>query len=185
MRAPGRAHAPDEEPGHPLTTKVTAKSRSPSSSATTDKVVPGFRVLVGDDGGHRVARLEKRATICGLLPMTMVTAIVSPSARPRARITAPEMPARPYGKTTCQIVSHFVAPRASEPSRCICGTADSTSRETAAMKGSTMMARINPRQHPQPVEGPEKSGRKPRVARSAGAILRGPEARARTGPIEP
>src|SRR5204863_4036845 len=32
---------------------------------------------------------------CGLLPMTIVTAIVSPSARPRPSMTAPMIPVRP------------------------------------------------------------------------------------------
>ena len=32
--------------------------------------------------------------ICGLLPITIVTAIVSPSARPKPSMTAPMMPVR-------------------------------------------------------------------------------------------
>src|ERR1051325_237540 len=38
---------------------------------------------------------KSEALICGLLPMTIVTAIVSPSARPRPSITAPMIPVRP------------------------------------------------------------------------------------------
>ena len=34
------------------------------------------------------------AEICALLPMTMVTAMVSPSARPNPSITAPTIPVR-------------------------------------------------------------------------------------------
>src|SRR6266436_7505547 len=36
--------------------------------------------------------LKSDAAICGVLPITIVTAIVSPSARPKPRITAPNNP---------------------------------------------------------------------------------------------
>src|SRR5213078_1776843 len=45
------------------------------------------------------------------LPMTKVTAMVSPSARPRPSMMPPIMPVRAYGTTTCQITSQVVAPR--------------------------------------------------------------------------
>ena len=44
------------------------------------------------------------------LPITMVTAIVSPSARPSASSTAPINPMRAVGITTSRIASHRVAP---------------------------------------------------------------------------
>src|SRR5260370_1220843 len=60
----------------------------------------------------------------------MVTAIVSPTARPRPRIMAPAMPGAPFTRTT-KVVSHLVAPRASAASRCVFGTAERTSRAAA------------------------------------------------------
>ena len=36
--------------------------------------------------------LKRDAAICGVLPITIVTAIVSPRARPKPRITAPNNP---------------------------------------------------------------------------------------------
>src|SRR5205809_49785 len=52
-----------------------------------------------------------------LLPIVMVTAIVSPTARPRPRMTAPKMPARAYRRTANRVVSQRVAPRLSAASR--------------------------------------------------------------------
>src|SRR6266516_304477 len=78
------------------------------------------------------------------LPITIVTAIVSPSARPRPRMIAPMRPARPYGSTAERTVSQRVAPIASAASRCAVGTARSTSRDTAAMSGTIMIARMMP-----------------------------------------
>src|SRR6266550_3531265 len=77
-------------------------------------------------------------------PMSIVTAIVSPSARPRPRMTAPIKPARPYGRTADRTASHRVAPMASAASRWLAGTASSTSRDTAAMYGTIMIARMIP-----------------------------------------
>src|SRR5580704_12302851 len=56
-------------------------------------------------------------TICGLFPMTMVTAIVSPRARPKPRMMPPMMPARALRSTPTQIISQRVAPSASAASR--------------------------------------------------------------------
>jgi len=44
------------------------------------------------------------------LPMTKVTAIVSPSARPRPSITPPTTPMRVYGSTTWRTTSQVVQP---------------------------------------------------------------------------
>src|SRR2546430_591730 len=61
---------------------------------------------------------SKRDTeITFLFPIVMVTAIVSPTARPRPRITAPKMPARAYRRTANRVVSQRVAPRLSAASR--------------------------------------------------------------------
>ena len=49
--------------------------------------------------------------ICGLLPITMVTAMVSPSALASARKIDPKMPRRAKGTTTREVVCQRVAPR--------------------------------------------------------------------------
>ena len=74
--------------------------------------------------------------------MTIVTAIVSPSARPNPRMTPPSSPARPYGTTAVHTASQRVAPRPSAASRWLGGTARSTSRDTAAIYGTIMIARM-------------------------------------------
>ena len=73
----------------------------------------------------------------------MVTAIVSPTALPRPRISAPKMPERAYGRTARHIVSQRVAPRPSIASRWLSGTAWSTSRLTAVTIGNTISARMS------------------------------------------
>ena len=46
------------------------------------------------------------------LPVTIITAMVSPMARPMPSITAMMMPERAAGSTTRQMVCQWVAPRA-------------------------------------------------------------------------
>ena len=82
--------------------------------------------------------------ISGALPITSVTAIVSPIARPRPSIAAPVMPAREYGRTAMRIISQRVAPSASAASLCSTGTVAITSREIAETIGRIMIARISP-----------------------------------------
>ena len=80
---------------------------------------------------------------CGMtywLPITIVTAIVSPSARPSARMVAPKMPARADGKMTRHVVSHHVAPSATAFSFSPRGTALMTSREMAVSVGRIITA---------------------------------------------
>src|SRR5919202_1226281 len=86
---------------------------------------------------------KSEALISGRLPMTIVTAIVSPTARPKPSMIAPAMPGAPLA-STIRVVSHFVAPKASAASRCETGTAASTSRTTAVIIGVTMMASMQP-----------------------------------------
>jgi hypothetical protein len=78
------------------------------------------------------------------LPITMVTAMVSPRARPRPSNDAPTMPDRARGSTAIRIISHRVAPRASAASFSLRGVLRKTSRQTAAMIGSTMIASTSP-----------------------------------------
>src|SRR5678815_4180965 len=79
---------------------------------------------------------------CGLLPMTIVTAIVSPIARPKPSMIAPKIPVRPY-RRAAWIASQRVAPSAYAASRCDGGTALSTSRATDDVNGMTMTARMS------------------------------------------
>ena len=51
------------------------------------KVAGGLGEFVGDDGRDGVAGRKRDLAICGVLPMTIVTAIVSPRARAKARNT--------------------------------------------------------------------------------------------------
>ncbi len=84
------------------------------------------------------------AAISCRFPITIVTAIVSPNARPNPRITAPTIPDRAYGTTAVQAASHRVAPRPKAASRWLAGTARRTSRDTDMMYGITMIARMIP-----------------------------------------
>src|SRR5947208_2677236 len=77
------------------------------------------------------------------LPITIVTAIVSPSARPRARMHAPMNPDFAAGQTAMRIISQRVAPSPSAASRYVAGTERTASSETDTIIGSTMIARIN------------------------------------------
>ena len=52
------------------------------------------------------------ALISGVLPMTMVTAMVSPSTRARPSRAAPKMPFQLYGRMNFQMACQRVAPRA-------------------------------------------------------------------------
>ena len=54
------------------------------------------------------------------------------------------MPGKAAGMTTCRIVSDFVAPRPSEPSRIACGTALMISSDSEDTKGINMMPMTNP-----------------------------------------
>jgi hypothetical protein len=119
---------------------VTPNSSRPSSIRTEvciGPVVPGSSraMILGivlplprtvSWTGGSPARMM-RPSMYLLLPMSMVTAIVSPRARPSAKKQPPMMPGRAYGSTTFQMVCQRVAPRASEPSRWARGTAWQTS----------------------------------------------------------
>src|SRR5208337_342944 len=78
------------------------------------------------------------------LPMTKVTAIVSPSARPRASITPPITPTRVKGMTMLPTTSKVVAPTPYAASFNTVGTVSKTSRDTAVMKGRIMSASTSP-----------------------------------------
>ena len=78
------------------------------------------------------------------LSRMMLTAIVSPIARPSPSIDAPTMPFRENGRITLVIIPHRVPPRPSAASHWSRGTCDITSREIDATIGSTMIPTMSP-----------------------------------------
>jgi len=62
-------------------------------------------------------RLPSFTARTGAFPVTIITVMVSPMARPTPSITAVKTPERAAGKVTRQIVCQGVAPRAQAPSR--------------------------------------------------------------------
>jgi len=100
--------------------------------------------------------------ICGVFPITIVTAIVSPSALASARTIDPNIPLLAYGKEIFLSVSHRVAPSAYIPSFNGTGTVLSTSVDTDMMNGTIMIARIREAvRRPTPSAYPWKIGRNP------------------------
>src|SRR6058998_1540494 len=103
-------------------------------------------------------------------PIVIVTAIVSPTARPRPRMVAPKIPARAYRRTATRVVSQRVAPRLKAASRWLSGTARRASRETAEMVGMIMTARMTPAVNLSvPMGFPWKMGRNPKMLWTTGS----------------
>ncbi len=73
-----------------------------------------------------------------------VTAIVSPSARPRPSIAPLISPGRPYGSTASRIISHRVEPSAHAASMFSCGVRANTSRPIAVTIGKIISASTTP-----------------------------------------
>ena len=73
-------------------------------------------------------------------PMSIATAMVSPSARPRPSIVAPMVPVRALGSTTSRIISQRVEPSAYAPKISASGVLSMTSRVTDVMIGRIMIA---------------------------------------------
>src|SRR5476651_358217 len=114
-----------------------------------------------------LAGAKSDALIWLLLPTSMASAIVSPMARPRARMAAPKMPLAAIGREICRITSQRVAPRAAAPSLRACGVVLSAEPESAAMVGRIMMDRTKAAgKKPGPDEGVEKRGNHPMCALS-------------------
>ena len=78
------------------------------------------------------------------MPIRIVTAIVSPIARPRPSIAPPTIPERQYGSTAMRIISQRVAPSASAASLWSAGTVAITSRLIALTIGRIMIASTSP-----------------------------------------
>ena len=107
--------------------------------------------------------------------MISVTAIVSPSARPRPSIEPPMMPPWPKGSTTSRTTPHRVPPRASAPSRSPAGAWENTSRMIDVEIGMTISDTMTPATNVDdgntasdvpPSSGTEKKGIHPRWSAS-------------------
>ena len=95
-----------------ITAKVMRNSSAPS--ATSEEVYRSPTASVNSlaiEAEMVVPGASSEELMRCALPMTKVTAMVSPSARPRPSMMPPTMPVRAYGTTTCQITSQVVAPR--------------------------------------------------------------------------
>ncbi len=76
----------------------------------------------------------------GLLPMTMATAMLSPRARPTAKVRAAAIPERAPGKTTSRTICQRVAPSAMAASRSAMATPERAVRLKATTVGRVMTA---------------------------------------------
>ena len=93
-----------------------------------------------------------------VLPISIVTAIVSPNARPRPSRLAPAIPGAERFSTAMRSISQRVAPSASAASFSPTGATAKTSRQMAVMIGSTMIARMMPAaKYDGPKNGPLKT----------------------------
>ena len=114
-------------------------------------------------------------------PITCVTAIASPNARPSPSSTAAEMPGAAYGIATLRIASQRVEPRASEPSERSRGTRLNSSRQIAEVIGMIMIVSTSAAGSTPDWDGsPEKIGRKPNQLWSHGSrccATQGPKTR--------
>ena len=72
-------------------------------------------------------------------PATIMTAMVSPTARPMPRMIAAAIPERAAGTRTRLMVCQRVAPMASDPSLYSWGTEEMASSDTLTIVGSAMM----------------------------------------------
>jgi hypothetical protein len=72
--------------------------------------------------------------------MTMATAMLSPSARPTAKVRAAAIPERAPGKTTSRTTCQCVAPSAMAASRSAKATPDNAVRLSATTVGSVITA---------------------------------------------
>ena len=78
-----------------LSSTVTAKSSSPSAASAPVCMSPlASANSLAITAGNEYPGAKSEARMVGELPITIVTAIVSPSARPRPSIVAPTIPAR-------------------------------------------------------------------------------------------
>ena len=126
------------------TTKVITKSKNPSAKSVEKWKPSASPNSLARTDAMEVPGENSEVGIRFALPITKVTAMVSPKARPKPSITPPITPFWVYGSTTCRTTSHVVHPKPYADSRKIAGVISNTSRITAATKGSTMNANTMP-----------------------------------------
>src|SRR5271165_232606 len=128
-----------------ITEKVMRNNNSPSAmseevyrspTASVNSLAMAEEIVVPGASSEELMRCA--------LPITKVTAMVSPRARPKPSMIPPTIPTRECGTTTFHITSQVVAPSPYPDSLSMGGTVSKTSRMVAAMKGSTMMASTTP-----------------------------------------
>ncbi len=134
-----------------------------STIAAYMSTATSFLAASGKLFARRAARVfagEKSERLMRLaLPTSMARAMVSPRARPKARMTAATMPLAAVGRMTASIVSQRVAPIPYAAILSFGGTDTRASRLMAVMVGSIMMERtINGRQHAGAGQGSAEEG---------------------------
>src|SRR5437868_15393489 len=85
---------------------------------------------------------------------------VSPATRAIPRIDEVKIPGNAYGKTFFRMVCHLVAPRARDPSRNPCGTAQSDSSLAVMIAGKTISPSVNQPESNEPFQ-PNKTTHSP------------------------
>ena len=127
---------------------LTSKDNNSSANATTNSEsrwkgwLASVNSLAMTLGMVDPARIIPCGIVNTLLPISMVTAIVSPNARPNPG-SQRRHPRRDRGNTARRIISHLVAPNASAASFSAAGAVSKTPRQIAAI-GNTMIARTTP-----------------------------------------
>ena len=76
--------------------------------------------------------------MAGILPQTIITAMVSPIALDNARTTEAKIPDNDFFITTFLVVCHLVAPSDIEASLRSCGTAEKISTKRLTIIGRTI-----------------------------------------------
>src|SRR3989441_2242048 len=169
--SPRRRTRPNMSRAKMLMTSDMSIRTSPSSmSALNSSGSVAFRKLFAIQLEMVCPWSNRETEIALRFPIVMVTAIVSPTARPRPRMMAPKIPARAYRRTATRVVSHRVAPRLKAASRWLSGTARRASRDTAEMVGMIMIARMTPAVNLSvPMGFPWKMGRNPKMSWTTGS----------------
>src|SRR5699024_1478768 len=127
-----------------FTTRVMMKSMRPAAMSSDCRIPNASGKFSAISEGIVWLPEEMRLRVNTPPDRTRVTAIVSPSARPRPSMTEEMMPARAKGKTVILIISHWVAPSARAASSCSLGVCRKISRQSAVMIGRIMTASTTP-----------------------------------------
>ena len=118
-----------------FTTRVMARSTKAAYIKAPTSSLPASGKWLASSAASVFAgeNIDQLMTLA--LPASMARAIVSPSARPKPRITAPKIPVEAVGTITARIASQRVAPSPNAASRIFGGTSISASREIAEIVG--------------------------------------------------